>query len=515
MRRATACFSMYSDMSMRTMAASSSKRNSARARAVSVLPTPVGPRKMKLPMGCLGSLRPARLRRMALATTVSAASWPTTRWRSRSSICDQLLHLAFEHLGDGDSGPARDDLGDVFFVDLFLQHAVRALPSLSGRLGELTQFRFGLGDFAISAIQPRAADCPCASAPQLRSAGLPDLLFSSAMLPIAPRSVCQRARRPLAFSRTSASSLLHCSEALLERLVFLALESGLLDFEVSGLAFEVVDLGGDGADLVGQRGGGFVDQVDGLVGQEAVGDVAVRERGRGDDGGVLDAHLVVRLVALAQAAQDGDGVLDVWLADVDDLEAALERGILLYIFAVLVQRGCADGAQAAAGQRRLQHVAGVHRSFGRAGADQGVQLVDEQYDFAVGVFDLLQQRLQAIFELAAILGAGDHAGQVERDDALVLEDLGDVAVDDAAGQAFDDGGLANAGLADQHGVVLRPAREHLDHAANLLVAADDGIELALAREVGQVFAVLLQRLELGFGVLVGDALRAAHGRRAP
>jgi hypothetical protein len=33
---------------------SSSKRNSARARAVSVLPTPVGPRKMKLPMGFWG-----------------------------------------------------------------------------------------------------------------------------------------------------------------------------------------------------------------------------------------------------------------------------------------------------------------------------------------------------------------------------------------------------------------------------------------------------------------------------
>ena len=37
------------------MAFSSSNRNSARALASSVLPTPEGPRKMKEPMGRLGS----------------------------------------------------------------------------------------------------------------------------------------------------------------------------------------------------------------------------------------------------------------------------------------------------------------------------------------------------------------------------------------------------------------------------------------------------------------------------
>ena len=84
-------------------------------------------------------------------------------------------------------------------------------------------------------------------------------------------------------------------------------------------------------------------------------------------------------------------------------------------------------------------------------------------------------------------------------------------VDDAAGEALDDGGLADAGLADEDGVVFGAAGEDLDDAADLFVAADDGVELALAREVGEVFGVLLEGLELGLGVLVGDALRAAHG----
>ena len=197
------------------------------------------------------------------------------------------------------------------------------------------------------------------------------------------------------------------------------------------------------------------------------------------------------------------------LADHHRLEAALERGVLLDVLAVLVERRRADGVQLAARQHRLQHVRRVHRAFGRAGADDGVQLVDEQDDLALGVGDLLEHRLQALLELAAVLRAGDQRAHVERDDPLVLEPFGHVAADDAAGEAFDDGGLADAGLADEHRVVLGAARQHLDDAADLLVAADHRIELALARELGQVAAVALERLVGAFGVLAGDALRAA------
>ena len=56
---------MYSDMSIWISASASPNMNSARAFASSVLPTPVGPAKMKLPIGRFGSLSPARLRRTA------------------------------------------------------------------------------------------------------------------------------------------------------------------------------------------------------------------------------------------------------------------------------------------------------------------------------------------------------------------------------------------------------------------------------------------------------------------
>ena len=44
---------MYSRMSMRTIARSSSNRKSASVRASSVLPTPVGPRNRNEPIGRL------------------------------------------------------------------------------------------------------------------------------------------------------------------------------------------------------------------------------------------------------------------------------------------------------------------------------------------------------------------------------------------------------------------------------------------------------------------------------
>lgn len=58
------------------------------------------------------------------------------------------------------------------------------------------------------------------------------------------------------------------------------------------------------------------------------------------------------------------------------------------------------------------------------------------------------------------------------------------------GESLNDGCLANARLADQHGIVLCAAGEYADDAADLIVASDDGIELAglgLSGEVNSIF----------------------------
>ena len=124
--------------------------------------------------------------------------------------------------------------------------------------------------------------------------------------------------------------------------------------------------------------------------------------------------------------------------------------------------------------------------------------------------DLVQHRLQPLLELAAVLRAGDQRAHVERHQLLVLQRLRHVAVDDAQRQALDDGGLADAGLADQHRVVLGAARQHLDGAADLLVAADHRVELAVAGRLGEVAGVFLQRVVAVLGVRAVDGPALAH-----
>ena len=225
---------------------------------------------------------------------------------------------------------------------------------------------------------------------------------------------------------------------------------------------------------------GLVDQVDRLVGQLAVADVAVRQRRGRDDRGIRDLDLVVHLVALLQAAQDRDRVLDRRLVDQHLLEAPLERGVLLDVFAVLVERRRADAMQLAARERGLQHVAGIHRAFGLAGADHRVQLVDEQNDLAFLLREIFEHAFQPLLELAAELRARDQRAHIEREHPFALQPFGHLAVHDALRETFDDRGLADARLADQHRVVLRAPLQHLDRAADLVVPADHGIELAAA-----------------------------------
>ncbi len=87
--RLTVWRSMNSDMSIWTSASSLPNMNSASALVSSVLPTPVGPRKMNEPIGRLGSFRPARARRTALEIASMASSCPTMRSCSASSICSR------------------------------------------------------------------------------------------------------------------------------------------------------------------------------------------------------------------------------------------------------------------------------------------------------------------------------------------------------------------------------------------------------------------------------------------
>ena len=272
--------------------------------------------------------------------------------------------------------------------------------------------------------------------------------------------------------------------------------------------FDFLDLGLERLDLRRPRhradaraGTGFIHHVNRLVRQKPVGDVTVGEFDGGFDGFVGEFGLVMLLVFAAQALQNHNRLVHRGGFDLDGLETAFQRGVLLDVFAVFVERGRADALHLAAAERGLDDVRGVHRAFRRTGADDGVQFVNEQND-VLRAADFVHDGLDALFKLAAILGARDHQREVEGDDALVAQDFRHVAAGDFLRQAFDDGRLAHARFAEQHGIVLGAAAENLDDALDFVFAADDRVHVAFAGDFREVAAKRLERGRLDFALFL-------------
>ena len=219
---------------------------------------------------------------------------------------------------------------------------------------------------------------------------------------------------------------------------------------------------------------------------------------------------MVHLKALLQAAQNGDGVLHRGLFHHYGLEAPLQGGVLFNILAVLVHRGGADAVQFAARQHGLEQIARVHGALGLARAHNSMQFVDEEDDLAFAFLHFIEHGLEPFLELAPVFGPGDKRAHVQGEEFAALEALGHVALDDAEGQAFHDGGFAHARFADEHRIVLGAPRKNADHPADFRVAADDRVHLALARRVHQVARIFAQGLEGVLGIGAGHARAAAQ-----
>mmetsp|Transcript_3026 Transcript_3026/g.11268 ORF Transcript_3026/g.11268 Transcript_3026/m.11268 type:complete len:911 (+) Transcript_3026:148-2880(+) len=350
----------------------------------------------------------------------------------------ELVALVRGHLLDRDAGPRRDNLGDVRLGDggssLAAASFERRLVLLLLRLGDLLDLRLELY-----------------------------LLVAEGT-------------RSLKVLRANRGVLL--LEQSLELLV------------------ELLGLLGERRVRQANAGASLVDEIDRLVGEEPVGDVLVRKLGGSLDRLVGVPQLVVGLVPLAEALEDENRLLDGGLGNLHGLETTLERGVLLDVLAVLVDGGGADALELTAGEGGLEDVSRVDGALRRAGANERVHLVDEEDDILVSL-DLVHELLEALLELTAVLGARDEEAHVQGHHALALERLGDVVGGDLLREALRNGGLTDAGLADEAGVVLGAAAENLGDADDLVRSADARVELGLLSLLGEVGAELLEGWRLG------------------
>ena len=420
---------------------------------------------------------------------------------------EQLLALRSQHALYGDARPTRYHFGDILGVDLLLNHGVTAGRSQTELLLQGCNPLLGL-------LNPAVANLGHTSVVAL-TFGLLRLNLEPLDFVLVRLNLLQQVTLALPLGAQLRVLGLQLVDFVRQRLdtllVVLAANRLALNFELADTAVERINLLRHRVHLEPQPRGGLVDQVDGLVGEEPRGDVTRREFDGGHNRLILDTHLMVVLVTLLQTAENRDGILARRLVDHHLLETAFKRLVLFEVLLVLVEGRGADGAQLAARQRRLEDVGGIHRTRRLAGTDQRVNLIDEEQNLALARNDLLHDGLQSLLELALILRAGNQRTHVERVNHLRLEVLGHVAVDNTVGNALGDGRLAHTGLTDQDRVVLRTARKNLQHAANLLVTPDNGVELARTSLLVEVDGVLTQCVELLRGGLRVDRRPLAEG----
>jgi hypothetical protein len=105
-----------------------------------------------------------------------------------------------------------------------------------------------------------------------------------------------------------------------------------------------------------------------------------------------------------------------------------------------------------------------------------------------------QDRLEALFEVAAVARAGQQRPHIDGKDRRSTQGRRRLARLDTRRHALDDGGLAHARIADEQGVVLAPPSQHVQRPLDLLVTTDQRIDLALAGTLVQVDGVDRQRI---------------------
>ena len=406
---------------------------------------------------------------------------------------EQLLFLALHHFGDRNPRPPGHNLGNLFVRDTVTQqtHVVRVS---------------GVGGFQLLLERREFAVLNLRQARQISGPSLCLHLLAQHIdrfLDVLRALQCRLLCGPdlvqvgkLAFALFDR--LFERGQTRARGIVVLVPECLAFDLELNQAAFETVHFLGFGVHLHADQTRGFVHEVDGLVRQLTIGDVALRESCRSDDGRVSDVHAVMNLVAFLQPAEDGDGVLDTRLFDQHLLETALEGRVFLQVLTILIQRRCADAMQLAPGERGFQHVAGVHRPFCFARSHHGVDFIDEEDDVALFLGEFGQHGFQPFLELTPELRTRNERTHVKRENALVAQSFRNFTVDDPLGEAVDDRGLANSGLTNQHRIVLRPALQDLNRAPDLIVAADDRVELLLLCTLRQIDRVLGERAALFF-----------------
>ncbi len=139
-----------------------------------------------------------------------------------------------------------------------------------------------------------------------------------------------------------------------------------------------------------------------------------------------------------------------------------------------------------------------------------MQFIDKKDDLTFLLAEIIEYGLQPLLKLTAEFCAGNQGAHVQRQQSPAANPFGYLSIHNALGQTLSDSGLAYAGLANEHRVVLGAPLQHLNRSADLFIPADNGIQSALLCAFRQINGILLQSLPLLLGIGVTHSFSTAH-----
>ena len=423
----------------------------------------------------------------------------------------QLVPFPFHQLGNRNTRPAFDDAGNFFlrhlisqehiFATVFLRKAFLFLQFLL-KLGQLAVFQFRR---LVQVIFP------------LRRLNFrihilnffPQLLHdANGVLFILP--FCLQRRKIIPHLRQFSLDFL---QMLSGKLVVLFFQSRFFDFMLDDLSLDDIQFHGHGVHFCADHGAGFIHQVDGLIGQETVGNISVGQSRRRNDGLILNFYTVVNFISFLQATQDGNGILHRWFADQNRLETAFQSGVFFHILSVFIQGCRTDAVQFPPCQHRLQKVPCVHGAVCFACPHNGMQFIDEKNDFPFAFLHFVEDCLQPFFKFPAKFRPGNEGPHIQRENRLVLQAVGHILFHDSLGQPLRNGSFANARFPDENRVVLRFPGQNADDVSDFIIPPNDRVQLFASGLFHQVCAVFFQGIVSSLRRIAGHPGIAPHRRQ--
>jgi hypothetical protein len=109
-------------------------------------------------------------------------------------------------------------------------------------------------------------------------------------------------------------------------------------------------------------------------------------------------------------------------------------------------------------------------------------------------FQFIEQRLEALLEITAILGAREQSAKIKGIHNAASQKVRHLVVDNALGQTFGNRGFTHAGLAYQQRIVLATTRQNLRDTLDFHFSTDQRVDTALACELVEVAGISIQRI---------------------